>query len=55
MSRYIVQWQSFPCCDLQEWQVFPERWYHEGTLHPLDGNQVQANYVCHIDSNDIGV
>ncbi|XP_076447474.1 uncharacterized protein LOC143284568 [Babylonia areolata] len=35
---YLDSWHS------QEWQPFPERWYKEGTLRPLDDSQVQENY-----------
>lgn len=33
------------CCVQKEWQAFPERWYKEGTLRPLDEDQIQENYV----------
>ncbi|PVD25252.1 hypothetical protein C0Q70_15750 [Pomacea canaliculata] len=35
---YLDSWHS------QEWQAFPERWYKEGTLRPLDEDQIQENY-----------
>ncbi|KAK7482767.1 hypothetical protein BaRGS_00025933 [Batillaria attramentaria] len=34
---YLDSWHS------QEWQPFPERWYQEGTLRPLDDNQAQQS------------
>ncbi|XP_070193578.1 uncharacterized protein [Littorina saxatilis] len=36
---YLDSWHS------QEWQPFPDRWYQEGSLRPLDDNQVQENYT----------